>query len=277
MVDGPGWESSDQAYLCLRDRRRTEALRRGIAKQVRPGDRVVELGAGTGVLSLFAAQSGAGHVLAVEGDPLLADTIERCAHANGLSELIDVVHGDARELQTSESADVIICELLDTGLIGESLIPVLNAAMGNGLISDSTRFVPSAYETYLQATSTSHEMYGLWMPVLRHEWGFYTGNDWLPVDEPGRGSARKRVWGARFSACPLEEHVLARVPLAPGQNTLEITGRVELGDATWHGGFLSMNGPKLVPLPDELIGASTLVVEYTMGAGLSSLGFRSAQ
>ncbi len=59
----------------------TRGCLRLLERSVTPGSRILDVGSGSGVLSIAAAHLGAGEVLALEGDPLameaLADNIER--------------------------------------------------------------------------------------------------------------------------------------------------------------------------------------------------------
>jgi SAM-dependent methyltransferase len=104
------------------DRVRTEAFRRAIELVVRPGDVVLDIGAGSGILSLFAARAGAARVYAVERTAVAA-LADRLAAANGAAEIIEVFHGDVMQVELPGPVDVIVSEWLggfgiDEGMLG---------------------------------------------------------------------------------------------------------------------------------------------------------------
>jgi 16S rRNA (adenine1518-N6/adenine1519-N6)-dimethyltransferase len=65
--------------------------------QVGPGDRVVEIGAGLGALTLALAETGAA-VTAVEVDRGLVPVLRQVLDEDGVADRVRVVHGDARTL-----------------------------------------------------------------------------------------------------------------------------------------------------------------------------------
>jgi D-alanine-D-alanine ligase len=76
---------------------------------VLPGERVLELGCGTGLLAIAAAKRGAGHVVAVDLDGKALDAAIGNAAINGLSDRIEVRAGSWYEaLKAGERFDVII-------------------------------------------------------------------------------------------------------------------------------------------------------------------------
>ena len=109
------------------DRVRTEAFRRAIDSVVRPGDIVLDVGAGSGILSVFAARAGAARVYAVERTSV-AVLAQELAAANGAADIVQVIHGDVMDVELPERVDVIVSEWLGGFGIDEGmLVPVIVA------------------------------------------------------------------------------------------------------------------------------------------------------
>ena len=109
------------------DRVRTEAFRRAIDAVVRPGDIVLDVGAGSGILSMFAARAGAARVYAVERTTV-AVMAQELAAANGLANTIQVIHSDVMDIDLTERVDVIVSEWLGGFGIDEGMLAPVIAA-----------------------------------------------------------------------------------------------------------------------------------------------------
>jgi protein arginine N-methyltransferase 1 len=93
--------------LYIQDAPRLRAFERGLASVVRPGDVVVDLGCGTGILGLLACRAGASRVYAID-DGGMAEVAQAFAAANGFSDRITVVRGHSRDISLPEPADVVV-------------------------------------------------------------------------------------------------------------------------------------------------------------------------
>ena len=72
---------------------------------------VLELGSGTGAISLFLAARGAEKVTGIEFNPKVTALMERSIKDNGLEETVKVIGGDLREINKyfkTESMDLVI-------------------------------------------------------------------------------------------------------------------------------------------------------------------------
>ena len=111
----------------IRDRVRTDAFRRAIDSVVRPGDVVLDVGAGSGILSVFAARAGAARVYAVE-QTSIAVLAQELAIANGVEEIVHVIQGDVLDIEPPERVDVVVSEWLGGFGIDEGMLaPVIVA------------------------------------------------------------------------------------------------------------------------------------------------------
>jgi histone-arginine methyltransferase CARM1 len=83
---------------------------------------VVDVGAGSGILSLFAAQAGAKHVYAVEASDMAHYARKLIAGNQPYGQRITVIHGKVEEVELPEKADILISEPMGTLLVNERML-----------------------------------------------------------------------------------------------------------------------------------------------------------
>ncbi|TFK27687.1 arginine N-methyltransferase 3 [Coprinopsis marcescibilis] len=85
---------------------------------------VLDVGCGTGILSLFAARAGAKRVIAVDASDIV-DKAKNIVKSNGLEDIITVIRGKVEEITLPdgiEHVDVIISEWMGYALLYESML-----------------------------------------------------------------------------------------------------------------------------------------------------------
>ncbi|HEX8079247.1 MAG TPA: 50S ribosomal protein L11 methyltransferase [Jatrophihabitans sp.] len=138
-------------FPMLNDRQRNDTFAAAVRQVVKPGDHVLDIGSGSGLLAMLAVQAGADRVISCEVDPLLAEVARQVIHSNGLSEHITVVQKLSTDLRIGRDlggrVDVIVTEIVDCGLIGEGLLPTLQHARQE-LLKPGGRLLPHAARVY---------------------------------------------------------------------------------------------------------------------------------
>ena len=141
----------------LQDSVRCKAFQRAIAETVTPGCAVLDIGAGTGILSMFAAQAGARVVYAVE-QTNIAHVAREIIEENGLSGQITVLQGDMATLELPEKVDVIVSEWLGGYGVDENLLPIVVQARDRWLKSGG-KMIPSSATALLAPAFDEHLQY----------------------------------------------------------------------------------------------------------------------
>ncbi|KAL2518608.1 putative protein arginine N-methyltransferase 6 [Abeliophyllum distichum] len=107
---------------------------------------VVDVGCGTGILSIFCAQAGAKRVYAVDASNIAVQANE-VVKANNLSDTVIVLHGRVEDIEIDEEVDVIVSEWMGYMLLYESMLGSVITARDRwlkpgGLILPSTATCP---------------------------------------------------------------------------------------------------------------------------------------
>jgi len=111
----------------LRDGIRVEVYRKALFEQVKPGDLVLDFGAGTGVMSIFAAKAGAGKVYAIERTSII-DVARELVHKNGVEERVELIQKDMDDVELTEKVDVIVSDWMGGYGVDENALPPLIVA-----------------------------------------------------------------------------------------------------------------------------------------------------
>lgn len=110
----------------IADETRVSAYAAAVRASVRPGDRVLDVGAGFGFFSAIAAHAGASHVDAVDTNPAV-HLGPRLAAANGCADQIVFHQADVERLTLAGPADVVISDLRGpTPFAGRSLAAMID-------------------------------------------------------------------------------------------------------------------------------------------------------
>lgn len=140
-----GFASAAFHYGMVHDKVRVMTYQRAIFNHCRDKT-VVEIGCGTGILSIFAAQAGARKVIAIE-ESRIADLAAEMFAANGVADRIELRRANSRDVVLDEKADVIIHEILGTDPFAENMIPFIEDARDRFLVPGG-RLIPFAVDVY---------------------------------------------------------------------------------------------------------------------------------
>jgi predicted RNA methylase len=158
----------------LMDENRMKNFKAAIEYIVKPGAKVLELGGGTGVLSWFAANSGAAKVYCVEFNPDMVREARRLLAMNQNGNRVEVIQGDAFDYLPPEPVDVVICEMIHVAMLREKQVEVIEnfkhryrQRFGNKM----PIFIPEAVIMAVQPLQQDFGFEGFQAPIVQFQDG----------------------------------------------------------------------------------------------------------
>lgn len=194
----------------LGDRDRVDRFREAIHEVVQPGDVVVDIGTGTGLLAYFACQAGAARVFAIEQGPIV-NLARELALLNRFAGRVEFFNDLSYRVVLPEPADVLITETLWNFGMGEGMVGYLVDARRR-FLKPGARVIPAAVELhvapvqsdrlYAQLHDRPPDRHGVDLSPVRH---YMVNNVHMPhLDASGFLSRSARLLGSELdeSAMP---------------------------------------------------------------------------
>jgi SAM-dependent methyltransferase len=178
---GKGFGGAGIHIKMLHDERRTSAYLEAIRLAVRPGDVVVDIGSGTGVLAVAAAQAGARRVYALEASAI-ANAAQAVFKANSVDDRVTLMRGWSTQIELPEKVDLIVSEIIDNAPLAERVLEfTLDARRRFG--HTATRFLPRRLNVIAQAVTVPEDFVAerFFTPPVVAQWSEHYGIDFSPL------------------------------------------------------------------------------------------------
>lgn len=145
-VQVPRWH-----FPMINDEQRNHDYAKALRQAITPDTHVIDIGAGTGLLSMIAAHNHAAHVVACEAVPVIAAAATEIVTYNRLAGRIQIIPKSSLDLvigtDLPRKADLIVTEIFDCGLLGEEALPTIRHARQH-LLRKGGHMIPQAARVY---------------------------------------------------------------------------------------------------------------------------------
>ncbi|MCB0202700.1 MAG: 50S ribosomal protein L11 methyltransferase [Anaerolineae bacterium] len=200
---GIGFEAPAIHVAMLNDHRRTECYIAAIQTVVQPGDIVVDIGTGSGVLAMAAARAGARHVYAIEAGRM-GRAAEAVFAANGFAEQITLLRGWSTHVTLPVRADVLVSEIIGNEPLSENVLEFTSDARQR-LLQPHARLIPGRVRILALPLVVPPDIVAeqLYTPAAVQQWQAWYNIDFAPLLDYGQGTLQT------FAASP---HVAGQWP-----------------------------------------------------------------
>ena len=213
-----------------------------------------DLGCGSGIMSYFLS-SKFDEIIAVEAEPKAFE----CAKQN-LKDFknIQVINSDVLDYNFTKKADLIVCEMMDTALVDEEEIPVLNCA--KKFLKKDGKIIP-------QGVINTAELVNMQFPYVHWD-----------EDAEYEVLSDEVVYSQLNFSDDIKEEFEACIKLKSNKNAhlngLKITTYTKITDDIIAGPLPMLNPPLMIPMDEKEIKVNDFIeveIKYIMGKGIESI------
>lgn len=141
------WHNHKIHKAMLDDTYRTGQYEKAIKSAVK-GKTVIDIGCGTGILSLLAAKHGAKKVYAIDSNSTCCRYTEELAKENNFAKIIEVHNCKSTDFNIVEKADVIISELIGYHPFDEHIVSIFQDAQKR-LLKPRGQLIPQQLDLHI--------------------------------------------------------------------------------------------------------------------------------
>src|SRR5688572_6057759 len=145
--NGRMFASFHEQERMLADQPRMAFYHQAIARHIQPGDRVIDLGTGTGILAALATRRGAAHVYAIDHSPIL--THARALAAANEVKNVEFVATHSTDFSVDQRVDVILHEQMGDCLFDEAMVANVTD-MRDRLLRPGGLILPALFDLYCE-------------------------------------------------------------------------------------------------------------------------------
>lgn len=167
---GLGYDTTPIHVAMLNDRTRTSKLIAGIQEVVRPGDVVIDIGTGTGVLAVASARAGARHVYAIEATNF-GKFAREVFEVNGVGDRITLIEGWSTQISLPELGDVLTSDIIGNEPLVENVMEIMTDAVKR-LLKPDARLVPKRIKIFGLPVTIPR------VAVMKHTFTIETVENW---------------------------------------------------------------------------------------------------
>ena len=140
--------------MMIADAVRVDFYHKGIRRYIKPGDIIVDLGTGTGILSFMAAQQNPKKIYAIDHSDLI-DVAKKIAEHNNINN-VTFMKINSRDFSPDEKLDVILHEQIGHALFEENMVSNL-LDLKKRVLKETGKILPGKFELFLEPVCLKRE------------------------------------------------------------------------------------------------------------------------